>query len=711
MSGLSSLFNPRSVVLVGATDRSTWSKMAYDNLRLLGFAGKVHLVSRSGGQAHGQQTFTSVAEIGEPVDVALLMVPIAAMNDALRDLGAAGVKSAVVLAGGFAETGAEGRALQDAMVATARSLGIRLLGPNCLGFINFNTGGVCWTGSMRTPPLKGGISIVSQSGAVATVMKHFAHQHGIGLNVVAATGNEAALGLAEVVDYLVDDPQTRVITVFAESVRDTALLRAAAARALHAGKPIVVLKVGRSEITVQAAQSHTGSLVGDDGVFDGVCRQFGLLRVRSIEELMFTAALLEKTGVLQGEGVAVLSASGGMGELAADYAHLEGVALPRLAPQTLDGLAAALPPMATPANPLDLTGAVVNKPELFLECMQVLEQDPAISVLVCVFDVPTDLNNDWAPFAVGSLQAIGRFKPQGRVRFLAISNTVKYVSDRSRAEIAAAGLPYLACGLDVGMKALRHAQRWSAQQRELGAQATDSATAGGVTPPAAWPSSEREAMAYLAGAGVAVVPQVLAETEAAAVAAAGAMGGGPVVLKIASPDIAHKTEVGGVLLNLQGEAAVAEGFRRIMASARAAQPRARLEGVVVSPMRRGGVELFVGVRRDAQWGHVLALGLGGVWIEALKDVSLRVLPVSPDEVRRMVGELRGASLLGGFRGAAPVDLDGLARLVARIGDAALALGDGLDTLEVNPLLAEGDRIEALDALATHRSPGGTEPHP
>lgn len=698
MNPLSKLFNPRSVVLVGATDRSTWSKMAFDNLRLLGFQGQVHLVSRQGGMAHGQQTFTSVTQIGEPVDVALLMVPIVGMIDALRDLGTAGVKSAVVLAGGFAEIGAEGRALQDEMVATARKLGIRLLGPNCLGFINFTTGGVCWTGSMRTPPLKGGISIVSQSGAVATVMKHFAHQHGIGLNVVAATGNEATLGLADVIHYLVDDPATRVITVFAETVRDTGLLRGAAQRALRQGKPIVVLKVGRSEITVQAAQSHTGSLVGDDGVFDGICRQLGLVRVRSIEELMFTAALLEKTGVLQGEGVAVLSASGGMGELAADYAHLEGLALPKLAPATLAGLAAALPPMATPANPLDVTGAVVNKPELFLECMQVLEQDPAVSVLVCVFDVPTDLNNDWAPFAVGSLQAIGRFKPQDRVRFLAISNTVKYVSDRSRAEIQAAGMPYLASGLDVGMKALQNALRWSAQQREGAAPAAASAA---VQPPAIRPVSEREAMAFLASAGVDVVPQVLADSEAQAVAAAAGMGG-PVVLKIASPDIAHKTEVGGVLLHLQGDQAVAEGYRRIMASARAALPQARLDGVIVSPMRKGGVELFVGVRRDEQWGHVLALGLGGVWIEALKDVSLRVLPVSPAEVRRMVGELRGVSLLQGFRGAAPVDLERLAQAVARIGDAALALGESLDTLEVNPLRADGERIEALDALATYR---------
>jgi acyl-CoA synthetase (NDP forming) len=697
MTDLSHLFNPSSVVLVGATDRSTWSKMAFDNLKLLGFEGKVHLVSRSGGMAHGRQTFKTAVEIGEPVDVALLMVPIAAMGDALRDIAAASIRNAVVLAGGFAETGDEGRNLQDDLVATARGLGVQMLGPNCLGFINFNSGAVCWTGSMRTPPLKGAISIVSQSGAVATVIKHFAHQHGVGLNVVAATGNEATLGLAQVLDHLVDDPLTKVIAIFAEAVRDTKLFRSAAERALRKGKPIVVLKVGRSDISVQAAQSHTGSMVGDDSVFDGVCRQFGVLRVPSIEELVFTSALLEKTGVLAEGGVAVLSASGGMGELAADYAHLEGVQLPALALLTHEALKNILPPMATPANPLDLTGAVVNNPDLFRLCMEALQQDPAVSVLVCIADVPTANNGDWAPFAVGTLQALGRFKPDGRARFLVVSNTVKTVSDRSREEVSAVNLPYLACGLDIALRALRDATEWSRRHR---AAVQERPAAVVRKPPATLPRSEREAVKYLKCFGVPVVRQVLAADAAQAVAAARDMGG-PVVLKIASPDIAHKTEVGGVLLNLSGDEAISAGFRKIMDSARTAIPLAKLEGVIVSPMRKQGLELFAGVRLDPQWGPVIALGLGGIWIEALKDVSLRLLPVTAADVAEMVGELRGASLLKGFRGAAPVDIAKLADAVVRIGDAALALGPTLDTLEVNPLLADGGRIEALDALATY----------
>lgn len=700
-TGLARLFNPRSVALVGATDRSTWSKMAFDNLKLLGFEGKVHLVNRSGGVVHGQQSFKTAVDIGESVDVALLMVPNPAMEDALRDLGAAGIRHAVVLAGGFAETGSEGRTMQERMVATARELGITLLGPNCLGFINFTTGAVCWTGAMRTPPLKGGISIVSQSGAVATVMKHFAHQHGVGMNVVAATGNEAMLGLAECVDYLVDDESTKVIAMFAETVRDTRLFRAAAERALAKAKPIVVLKVGRSDIATQAAQSHTGSLVGDDSVFDGVCRQLGLVRVRSIEELVFTAALLEKTGVLAEGGVAVLSSSGGMGELAADYAQLETLRLPALSNETLSALREILPPMATPANPLDLTGAVVNDWALFTRCMDAMQRDPAVSVLVCVADVPTANNNDWAPFAVGTLQAIGQFKPDGRARYLVVSNTVKAVSDKSREEVEKAQIPYLACGLDIALRALRYAADWSRMSRSAGGERAARALPGAAsTAGADLPQSERETVDYLKRFGVPVVPQVLATDAKQAVAAARDMNG-PVVLKIASPDIAHKTEVGGVVLNLQGDDAVEAAFRRIMDAAASAMPKARLDGVIVSPMRKGGIELFTGVRVDAQWGPVIALGLGGVWIEALQDVSLRLLPVTPADVEQMVSELRGAKLLQGFRGAPPVDVAKLADAVARIGDAALALGATLDTLEVNPLLADGARIEALDALATY----------
>ncbi|MDI1240002.1 MAG: acetate--CoA ligase family protein [Polaromonas sp.] len=707
-SNLARLLDPRAIVLVGASDRSAFSRSAWKNLQDLGYSGALHLVSRSGGMAHGQQTHSSCAEIGEVVDVALVMVPIAAMDEVLRDVARCGARYAVVLAGGFAETGDAGRQLQEEMVRTAHQLGITLLGPNCLGFINFTRRAACWTGSMRAPALTGPISIVSQSGAIATFAKHFAHQQGIGLHCVISTGNESMLDLSAVADHLLDDADNRVIALFIESIRDVARFRALARRAIQLGKPLVVLKVGRSPLATQAAQSHTGSIVGDDSVFDGVCKQFGLVRVRSIEEMVLTSRLLAMLGPLDGKGVAFLSVSGGMGELGADYAHMEDIFLPEFAPATLDALREALPAYATPANPLDMTGGAINDPRLLTRALDTVMADPGVALTVCIADVPTGLNDDWTPHFVSSVHEIGRATTGAKRPVVVISHTMKYVSDQARALAAEAAVPYLAAGADLGMKAVRHALSWSAQYARSRAVAFPQGNAV-ATATAEHPHSEWESLRYLAGFEVPVVPAVLATSADAAIAAAQASGG-PVVLKIASPDIAHKTEVGGVKLNLSGPDAVAEAYRAITTSVAAAAPAARIDGVLVVPMRRQGVELFVGVRRDPEWGHVLALGLGGVWIEALKDVSLRLLPITSVDVHDMLGELRGTRLLQGFRGAPAADLDRIAQTVARIGDAALALGATLDTLEVNPLLVDGSRVEALDALVTYADRPGTSAH-
>lgn len=702
---LSLMFNPRSVVLVGASDRSAWSRRAFDNLKELRYQGRIHLVKPSGGTAHGQQTLTSCRDIGEPVDVALLLVPMSAIPDALRDVAAAGVRFAVILASGFAELGPEGRAAQDEMTRLSRMLGVALLGPNCLGFVNFSRGVACWTGSMRRPALYGPISLVSQSGAVATYLTHYAHQQGVGLHCVTSTGNEASLDLAALTAFHAEDSETRVIAMFCESVRNPDRFRRAALRARELGKPIVVLKVGRSEIAVQAAQSHTGALVGDDAVFDGLCRQLGMVRVRSIEELVATAAVLACTGTLEGDGVAFVSSSGGMGELGADYAHIEGVRLPAFAPQTSTALGEILPSIARPANPLDLTGAAMADAGLWSRALRALDNDPQTSLIVALADVPTGVDADWAPHYVAIVEALGGHAKEAHKATLILSNTAKVVTDASRELLATHAIPYVAAGAQMGMRAVRNAIAWSTSFRRTRAEAGS----GGVSAPFAAgsmgrPNSEREVREWLAGFGVDVVPGVLVRDAAQAINAARAVESA-VAMKIQSPDIAHKTEVGGVRLNVSGDAAVAAAYEQIVSGVRAAAPSARIEGVLLSPMRREGVELFVGVRQDAQWGHVIALGLGGIWIEALKDSSLRVLPVSAGDVLEMIAELRGARLLGGWRGSAPVDLPRLAETVARIGDAALALGASLDTLEVNPLLAHGRRVEALDALATYRTAG------
>lgn len=440
---LKSLFNPRSIVFIGAGNRSLWSSTAIANLKALGFTGELHLVSRGWGMVHGQQTLKSCTAIGKPVDVALVLVPPNAVLDVIRDIGAAGIRNVVTLAGGFSELGGEGAKLQDQVLAMARGLGILVLGPNCLGFINFITGAACWSASMRTPALAGVIGIVSQSGAVANYIAHFSHQHSVGLSCVVSTGNEPSVNLAGVINYLVDDPGTRVIALFVETVRDPSGFGRAARRALDCGKPIVVLKIGRSEITAKAARSHTGSVVGDDKVFDGVSQQLGLARVDSIEELVFTADLMAKTGPLEGGGVGLVSISGGICELAADAAHSDSVALPELATETISALRAVLPSFATSGNPLDVTGGAISDPELFEKTLSVMSQDSSLSLIACLFDVPTGADNDWSPPDVAAVKSIGRYMAKNAaIPTIVISHTVKVVSGKSRDR----GEPFLRAG-------------------------------------------------------------------------------------------------------------------------------------------------------------------------------------------------------------------------------------------------------------------------
>ena len=406
-AGLASLFRASSVALVGATDRSIWSQAAFANFERIGFTGRVHPVSRKGGVVHGLPAATSCAAIGDPVDAALLMVPEGAIAEAFADMNAAGIGNAVVLTSGFAEIGAEGAAKQEALLVAARAQGVTLLGPNCLGFINYADRVPIWTTQPPMPVIKGGsIGIVSQSGATAGFIAAFAQRQGIGLSYQVSTGNEADVNVARVVDFLVDDPATKVIGLFLETVHDATLLAAAARRALAADKPIVAIKIGASETAARAAEAHTGSLVGDDRVFDAVCRQLGIIRVASIEDLVFTAALLARLGHVRDRRLGLVSISGGVCEMAADQAEAAGVAVPPLAPGTQDALRQVLPAFGTPNNPLDVTGGAMLDASIFARSLPAFGADPAIGLVACFMDVP-DTEEEIAGYRGGIVRQIG----------------------------------------------------------------------------------------------------------------------------------------------------------------------------------------------------------------------------------------------------------------------------------------------------------------
>jgi acyl-CoA synthetase (NDP forming) len=691
---LTAMLRPRSIALVGATDRSRWSQNTFDNLINRKYPGEVHLVSRRGGTVHGRSAATSCVAVGAPIDLALLMVPMAAVDEALADLAAADVHNAVILTSGFAETGHEGADHQTRLAALARQHGVSLLGPNCLGFVNFIDNVPLWTGGFRAPSKPGCIAVVTQSGANGSFISSLAAQHEIGLSYMVSTGNEADLDCADFIDHLIDLPEVRAIALFAETIRHAPSFAAAARRAIAAAKPIVVLKIGLSEVTARSAQAHTGALVGDDRVFDGVCRQLGMVRVESIEDLLYTADVITRTGVLQPRGLAVVSISGGACEVVADRAQVLNVPLPELSDTASTELRTALPSFGTPHNPLDITGGAVLQPDLFEQGLRILGSQPEFSALACLFDVPV-IEEQATEFTRAALRHIAAGLRAATMPALMVSHTVKPVTEISVRIIEEIGIPYISAGLHHGMNALGNAFWWSEQYRRLSGV---SASIVSIARASERPRSERATLAYLAQCNVPVVPTTLVRGPEQAVAAAREIGG-RVVLKIASDDILHKSDIGGVALNLEGDAAVTEAFRRIMAVAPA---KARIDGVLVAPMRSGGLELFVGCTRDAQWGHVIAVGLGGVWVEVLQDVSLRPLPIDAAEVKRMFGELRGAKLLQGVRGAPAADFDTLAAVVARIGDAAMALGSELETLEVNPLWVRGSEVEALDALAVWR---------
>jgi acetate---CoA ligase (ADP-forming) len=692
---LTAMLRPRSIVLVGATDRSRWSQNTFDNLVNRKYPGDIHLVSRRGGTVHGRSAATSCVAIGAPVDLALLMVPMAAVDEALADLAAANIHNAVILTSGFAETGHEGADHQARLASLAREHNVSLLGPNCLGFVNFIDNVPLWTGGFRAPSRPGSIAVVTQSGANGSFISSLAAQHEIGLSHMVSTGNEADLDCADFIDHLIDQPEVHAIALFAETIRHAPTFAAAARRAIAAAKPIVVLKIGLSEVTARSAQAHTGALVGDDRVFDGVCRQLGLVRVESIEDLLFTADVITRTGVLQPRGLAVVSISGGACEVIADRAQVLNIPMPELSQDAVAELRAALPSFGTPHNPLDITGGAVLQPDLFEQGLRILGKQPEFSALACLFDVPVaqELATE---FVLTALRHIAAGLHAADVPALMISHTVKPVTEVSTRIIDDIQLPYVSSGLHHGMNALGCAFWWSEQVRRLANSSASVATIGVASEP---PRSERATLDFLARCDVPVVPTTLAREADQAVAAARAIGG-RVVLKIASDDIAHKSDIGGVALNLEGDAVVAETFRRIMEVAPAG---ARVDGVLVAPMRSNGLELFVGCTRDPQWGPVMAVGLGGVWVEVLQDVALRPLPIGAVEVKRMLGELRGAKLLAGVRGMQAADLDALAQVIARIGDAAVALGPDLEALEVNPLWVRGSEVEALDALAVWRN--------
>jgi acetate---CoA ligase (ADP-forming) len=706
---LGEFFTPRSIAVVGASDTSGWTRFIVESSVVAGFTGPLIPVHPRHPLVFGQPTVPSLRDLNEPVDLAFILVPTQAVQTVLDDAGAAGIRNVIVLASGFREAGAAGLALEDRLAASAASRGITMLGPNCLGFLHAHARAAPF--ALRVPPplRPGPVGIALQSGALASVVLAFARARAIGVSLLATLGNEAMIGINDVLRYLVADADTRVVCLFLEEIRDFEDFARVADSASQAGKPIVALKVGSSPAGQQAALAHTGSVAGDHAVASAALRQLNIIQVSSIEELLCTGAVLGYYRWPRGRRMGVVTASGGACDIIADRATAQGIEIPQFDAQTVAAITPHVPPFAAVRNPLDVTGYVLaNQRTSALTpvdyALDAAVTDPGLDfVLFSGVTIPDVRPADKVTAAVIEERTawLTRCTASAPIPVIPIGSTCVDVAGYAREVLDRHGV-HLLGGIEIGLAALGNALRWlerREQPRPARHRRVPAYRAGSGGP---WP--ETRARELLMAFGIPLVPAELARSADEAVLAARRIGV-PAALKICSAQIPHKSDVGGVALGLGTDAEIRAAYQRVRAAGRRV-PGALIEGVLVTAMRTTGVELLAGVTVDPSFGPVLAVGLGGIWVEVLADTALHLLPVGPPEVKRMLGELKGAPLLRGARGGPAADLDVLAEVITRVTDAAASLGSALRALEINPLWVNGAQVEALDVLVV-TEPGGT----
>jgi acyl-CoA synthetase (NDP forming) len=688
---LTSLLAPRSVAIFGASNDP--ERISGRPLRYYieaDYRGALYPINPNRDRVQGLAAYPDLAAVPGPVEFALIAVPAALATAALEASIAKGVRAVVMFTAGFAEIGAEGAAMQQRLAEMAWAGGVRLCGPNCLGLFNLRTGHTPTFGSYleEGPQRPGPLGMVTQSGAFGTHLLALAKRRGILSGLWVSTGNEADIQVADGISFLADDPETEAIACYIEAIKDRDRFAKAVTRARANGKPVIAMKVGGSAVGAAAAASHTASLAGSDAIYDAAFRQLGVERATSPEDLIEIAYACTRGRLPRSRRLAVLTVSGGAGVLMADAAEREGVELTPLSPESQAEILGWVP-FAAPRNPVDLTAQPLNEPELIDKGFDLLlgrEGFPAIAAFFLL----------WASSP-----------KMGEILFNSVAFAAARYPDRYFALSVIASEEvrqrYEECGVAIFEDPWRAVQAVAAAMRCAERLAEPpplplSPPLHGLPPLPARRIGEYEAKRLLAAGGIPAVEERVVTNAAEAAAAAAALGD-RLVLKIASPDITHKTEIGGVLLDVPASGAAA-AYERLVAEVGRRAPAARTDGVLISPMLRDGIETIIGVQMDPVFGPIVMFGLGGVFVEVMRDVTFRVAPFGPEEARRMVGEIKGAAMLEGARGRPPADIDALAQALACLSQIAVAWQGRFTSIEINPLLVRpsGAGVAALDAL-------------
>ncbi len=692
MHALSALFEPRGVAIIGASaDLTRIGGQPVRALHRFGFKGGVYPVNPKYREIDGLSCHPSVANIAGSCDLALIAVPAEATIEAVATCGAAGIRFCVVLSAGFREIGAAGAALEARLREKAAAAGVRLVGPNCQGLLNLTTRLYAGFGSPFQEPdlLAGRVSLVTQSGGFGFSVLMGESTRDLGFRIAISTGNETDITTPEVIEALVEDAGTAVICAYIESVADGRRFMAAARRAIAAGKPVLVWKAGNSADGARAAASHTGGMTGQYDIYRAAFRQVGIIEIFDIADLADASRAFLGGLLPEGSNVASVSISGGAGILFADRAVARGLKLGALGKATNARLRAAVPSFGSISNPIDVTASVFNNAEVLTGVISSVLADPQINQLaVLLASLPGQA-------ALRAAQAI-----RGAIDEHKKPVTVAWTARRNRAEEAYALLEQGRVPIYESPVRAAEAAGWLAafaQSRVVRAPVPAPVLEAVALPQRAGTLDEKSSKTLLEKIGVPVTRELVLAEDAEIPCALDI--NFPVAVKVLSRDIAHKSEVGGVRLGIADAAGIKDAIHFIRANVRSAKPNAAIEGYIVAEMVPDGLETIIGVVRDASFGPVVGVGLGGVQAEVLKDISYRVAPFGIDEAKAMVSELRAAPLFGRFRRRAELDIEALAQVIARVSVFA-AQEPRIAELDINPLFVRerGRGAVAADAL-------------
>jgi acetyl coenzyme A synthetase (ADP forming)-like protein len=689
------LFKPKNVVVIGASREP--GKVGHAVLRNIiesGFKGEVYPVNPRADKVLGLNAYKSVLEVPGDIDLAVIVIPAQAVLDVMEECGRKGVKYAVVISAGFKEIGGEGIEREGKLIEIARKYGVRVVGPNCLGIIDLHTPLNASFASI--PETKGGIAFISQSGALLSAILDWAPKAGIGFSKIVSLGNKADLNEVDFLTYLGEDPETKVILLYLESIAD-------GRRFIEVGstvtrkKPVILLKGGITEAGAKAALSHTGSMAGGITALKAALRKAGIIQVSSVSELFDMAIAFNSQPIPAGSRVGIVTNAGGAGVVISDLLVSRGLKLAEPSRYTVDYLRSVLPPVASVYNPVDVIGDA--KADRYGVAIEALLRDPNIDSLLVILTPQVVTEPEETAKVIVELSRrypskpilaifMGGGKVEKATRIL-IENNIPVYDMPERAVTAVLGLSNYREFRELLTKALEYVEVFDVD-KEKALEIIEEVRRQGRRV-----LLEHEAKEIVRSYGIPVVPTKLAVSEDRAVEIARKLGY-PVVVKISSPDIIHKSDIGGVITNLKSDDEVAEAFRTVISNARRYVPTASIYGATVQKMVPKGREVIIGATKDPVFGHLIMFGLGGIYIELFKDVSFRLAPLSMYEAKEMITETKAYTLLRGFRGEPPADINSIVNILLRVSKLVTDIPQIVE-IDINPLFVYEIGAIAVDA--------------